>query len=116
MKVKLLVSRAGAGFVQNRGDEIEVGDAEGARMIAAEQAVAVAEEKKKPKGKQAADESDTGDGGAGQGEDGQPAGGSGEPNDPPDAGGDNSAGNDGDKAAPTPKAKMAAKAKAKKGG
>lgn len=38
MKIRLLVSRAGDGFVQNRGDEIEVADAEAIRMIAAEQA------------------------------------------------------------------------------
>lgn len=38
MKVKLLVSRAGAGFVQNRGDEIDVPDAEAIRMIEAGQA------------------------------------------------------------------------------
>lgn len=41
MKIKLLVSRAGANFVQNAGDEIEVGDAEAVRMIEAGQAVAV---------------------------------------------------------------------------
>ena len=41
MKVKLLVSRAGAGFVQNRGDEIEVSDDEGARMIEAGQAIEI---------------------------------------------------------------------------
>lgn len=41
MKLKLLVSRAGANFVQNAGDEIEVGDAEAIRMIEAGQAVAV---------------------------------------------------------------------------
>jgi hypothetical protein len=41
MKIKLLVARAGAGFSQNRGEEIEVGDAEALRMIAADQAVAV---------------------------------------------------------------------------
>ena len=40
MKIKLLVARAGAGFSQNRGDEIEVGDDEAARMIDAGQAVA----------------------------------------------------------------------------
>lgn len=38
MKVKLLVSRAGAEFVQNRGDEIDVGNEEAARMIEAGQA------------------------------------------------------------------------------
>ena len=41
MRVKLLVSRAGADFVQNAGDEIEVPDDEAARMIAAGQATAV---------------------------------------------------------------------------
>lgn len=41
MKVKLLVSRAGVGFVQNRGDEIEVSDDEGARMIEASQAIEI---------------------------------------------------------------------------
>lgn len=38
MKIKLLTSRAGAGFVQNRGDEIDVGAEEGQRMIEAGQA------------------------------------------------------------------------------
>jgi hypothetical protein len=38
MKVKLLVARAGQGFTQNRGDEIDVGADEGARMLAAGQA------------------------------------------------------------------------------
>lgn len=37
MKVKLLVSRAGHGFTQNRGDVIEVSAEEGARMLAAGQ-------------------------------------------------------------------------------
>ena len=41
MKIKLIVSRAGADFVQNAGDEIEVGDAEAIRMIEAGQAEAV---------------------------------------------------------------------------
>lgn len=41
MKVKLLVSRCGPGLVQNAGDEIEVSDAEGVRMISAGQAEAV---------------------------------------------------------------------------
>ena len=41
MKIKLLTSRAGADFVQNVGDEIEVGDAEGMRMIEAGQALPV---------------------------------------------------------------------------
>jgi len=38
MKIKLLCSRAGNGFSQNRGDEIEVGAEEGKRMIDAGQA------------------------------------------------------------------------------
>ena len=41
MQVRLLVSRAGAAFAQNRGEVVEVSDAEGARMVAAGQAVAV---------------------------------------------------------------------------
>ncbi|MGG7567897.1 hypothetical protein ACQ5SO_17220 [Rhodovulum sp. DZ06] len=41
MKLRLKIGRAGIGFVQNPGDEIEVGEAEGARMIAAGQAEAV---------------------------------------------------------------------------
>lgn len=43
MKIKLLVSRAGNGFAQNRGDIIEVETDEGERMIAAEQAELVRE-------------------------------------------------------------------------
>ena len=38
MKIRLLVSRAGADFAQNRGDEIDVSAKEGQRMIAAGQA------------------------------------------------------------------------------
>lgn len=38
MKVKLLVSRAGVDFSQNAGEEIEVSDAEGKRLIEANQA------------------------------------------------------------------------------
>lgn len=38
MKVKMLVSRAGVDTSNARGDVIEVGNAEGARMIAAGQA------------------------------------------------------------------------------
>ena len=38
MKLRLKVGRAGATFVQNRGDVIEVPDEEAARMIAADQA------------------------------------------------------------------------------
>lgn len=45
MKVKLLVSRVGPAGVQNRGDEIEVSTAEAERMIAAHQAVPVADQK-----------------------------------------------------------------------
>ena len=46
MKLKLKVSRAGAGFCQNAGDEIEVDDAEGLRMIGAGQAVEILSVKK----------------------------------------------------------------------
>lgn len=38
MKIKLLCSRAGVGFSQSRGDEIEVSAEEGQRMIDAGQA------------------------------------------------------------------------------
>ena len=38
MKVRLKVSRAGTGFAQSVGDEIEVGEAEGRRMIQRDQA------------------------------------------------------------------------------
>lgn len=38
MKIELLCGRTGVDFVQNRGDEIEVGEDEGLRMIAAGQA------------------------------------------------------------------------------
>lgn len=38
MKIRLLVSRAGPAGVDNRGDEIEVSDAEAIRMIEAGQA------------------------------------------------------------------------------
>ena len=41
MKIKLLTSRAGVGFSQNVGDEIEVSDAEARRMIEAGQAAPV---------------------------------------------------------------------------
>jgi len=41
MKVKLLVSRSGADGAHDRGDEIEVGEAEGLRMIEAGQAIPV---------------------------------------------------------------------------
>jgi hypothetical protein len=43
MKIKLLTSRAGVGFAQSAGDEIEVSDAEGARMVEAGQAIPVRE-------------------------------------------------------------------------
>lgn len=46
MKLKLKVSRAGAGFCQNVGDEIEVENAEGLRMIEAGQAVEILSVKK----------------------------------------------------------------------
>ncbi len=38
MEIKMLVSRAGAGFCDNPGDVIEVGENEGQRMIEAGQA------------------------------------------------------------------------------
>ena len=38
MLVKMLVSRAGLDFSQNRGDVVDIEDAEALRMIAAEQA------------------------------------------------------------------------------
>lgn len=41
MKVKLLIARATAHGSENRGDIVEVSDAEAVRMIAAEQAEAV---------------------------------------------------------------------------
>lgn len=43
MKIRLLCSRAGNGFSQNRGDEIDVGADEGQRMIEAGQAELVRE-------------------------------------------------------------------------
>lgn len=46
MKVKLLCSRSGPAGSFNKDDEIEVGDAEGARMIEAGQAVPVRAEKR----------------------------------------------------------------------
>lgn len=45
MKVKLLISRGGAGFTQNAGDEVEVSEDEAKRMIEAGQAVPIAESK-----------------------------------------------------------------------
>lgn len=41
MKLRLLVGRAGIGFAQNPGEEIETSEAEGARLIAAGQAVEI---------------------------------------------------------------------------
>lgn len=41
MKIRLLVSRGGAGFSQNAGEEIDVDADEAARMIEAGQAVPV---------------------------------------------------------------------------
>lgn len=45
MKVKLLISRAGADFVQSQGDEIEVSAEEAKRMIDSGQAEAVGQKK-----------------------------------------------------------------------
>ena len=45
MKVRLLVSRAGAGFSQSAGDKIDVDTAEAARMIEAGQAVPIRDQK-----------------------------------------------------------------------
>lgn len=61
MKVKLLVSRGGIDFSQAAGDVIEVSAAEGERMIAAEQAVAVGKVKAE---KATSDAADTGSGGS----------------------------------------------------
>jgi len=47
MKLKLLVSRCGPGLVQNAGDEIEVEDAQAARMIAGKQAIEIKQATKK---------------------------------------------------------------------
>ncbi|WP_027949865.1 hypothetical protein [Haliea salexigens] len=41
MKVELLVSRAGADFVQSAGDIIDVGEEEALRLVASAQAVVV---------------------------------------------------------------------------
>jgi hypothetical protein len=46
MKVKLLVSRGGPGISQNAGDVVEVSEAEGKRMIEANQAVPFPEVKR----------------------------------------------------------------------
>jgi len=58
MKIKLLVSRAGAMGTQDRGQEIDVSDAEAIRMIEAGQAEPVRARKvertvKQPKGERA---------------------------------------------------------------
>ena len=45
MKLKLLISRAGADFSQSAGDVINVSDAEGKRMIEAAQAIPHVESK-----------------------------------------------------------------------
>lgn len=45
MKVKLTTSRAGLGFSQQAGEIIEVGEAEGASLIASSQAEPVREQK-----------------------------------------------------------------------
>ena len=49
MKIKLLVPRATSGAAENRGDIIEVSDAEAIRMIEAEQAEPVREGRKPEK-------------------------------------------------------------------
>lgn len=59
MKIRLLVSRAGPAGVENRGDEIEVADAEAIRMIEADQAeplrdAPVERAVKRPRGEKAA--------------------------------------------------------------
>lgn len=41
MKVKLTISRAGNGFSQNVGDEIEVSDAEGKSLIEQSKAIPI---------------------------------------------------------------------------
>ncbi len=46
MKVKLLISRAGLSFSQNIGDEVEVGEEEGKRLIQAGKATPVTEKRK----------------------------------------------------------------------
>jgi len=51
MKIKLLCSRAGPDVVQNRGDEIDVGDDEGLRMIEAGQAATAAVDVEEAKNK-----------------------------------------------------------------
>lgn len=48
MKIRLNVSRAGAGFAQSRGEIVDVPDGEAARMIAAGQAEAVADDPRSP--------------------------------------------------------------------
>lgn len=51
MKIRLLVSRSGAGFSQTAGEEIEVDAAEAKRMIAAGQAEEVKTKEKAAKSK-----------------------------------------------------------------
>lgn len=51
MKIKLLCSRVGPDVVQNRGDEVEVDDAEGLRMIEAGQAAPAAVDVEEAKNK-----------------------------------------------------------------
>ena len=46
MKIKLLVSRAGVDFSQNRGEVIEVSEKEGLSMIAAGQAELVSKKER----------------------------------------------------------------------
>lgn len=46
MKVKLNISRAGKGFSQNAGDEIEVSDEEGRRLIELAKAEPVRQKRK----------------------------------------------------------------------
>lgn len=46
MKVKLLISRAGAGFVQSAGDEIEVTAREAEKLVNAGQAIVAVDDKK----------------------------------------------------------------------
>lgn len=46
MKVELLISRAGAGFVQSAGEKIEVTAREAEKLVKAGQAIVVVEEEK----------------------------------------------------------------------
>jgi hypothetical protein len=59
MKIKLLTSRAGVDFSQSIGDEIDVSEAEGIRMIQSNQAVAVRSAKKESSSKKSAPEKAT---------------------------------------------------------